>query len=62
MFTGKNTFNTGGKKSISTITKRAKSALKANAGKYASSLLSPKTDAQKGCKASFSATYFKSHT
>ena len=44
MFTGKNTFNTGGKKSISTITKRAKTALKANAGKYASSLLSPKTD------------------
>tara|TARA_B100001113_G_C20768592_1_gene474196 strand:+ start:24 stop:410 length:387 start_codon:yes stop_codon:yes gene_type:complete len=29
---------------------------------YVELLLSPKTDAQKGCKASFSATYFKSHT
>ena len=29
---------------------------------YVELILSPKTDAQKGCKASFSATYFKSHT
>ena len=29
---------------------------------YVELMLSPKTDAQKGCKASFSATYFKSHT
>ena len=29
---------------------------------YIELMLSPKTDAQKGCKASFSATYFKSHT
>ena len=29
---------------------------------YVDLILSPKTDAQKGCKASFSATYFKSHT
>jgi hypothetical protein len=29
---------------------------------YVELVLSPKTDAQKGCKASFSANYFKSHT